>query len=95
MKKITLMTIGVFLIASTLFAYEGEELEAEAKINSVKAQGIAHRAFKGRIVEQKLEKGWYGLGDLTYCFTLKNGKKIQEVEVDAMSGEVLKNEPVD
>jgi uncharacterized membrane protein YkoI len=27
--------------------------------------------------------------------TLKNGKKIQEVEIDAMSGEVLENEPKD
>jgi hypothetical protein len=38
MNKIIVITLGVLMGASTIFAYEGEELEAEVKINSVKAQ---------------------------------------------------------
>lgn len=94
MRKMILMFIGAVISASALFAYEGEALESEVKINSVKAQGIAHKAFKGIVIDQKLERSWYGLGNLTYFFTLKNGKKLQKVEVDAMSGEVVENEPI-
>lgn len=92
MTKIIIMIVGIFMSISTVCAYEGEALEGEVKINSVKAQAIAHKAFKGVIIEQRLERRWYGLGDLTYFFILKNGKNLQEVEVDAMSGEVIEND---
>lgn len=95
MKKTILVFVSVLIGASSVLAYEGEALESEVKINSVKAQGIAHKAFKGVIIEQRLGRSWYGFGDLTYFFILKNGKNLQEVEVDAMSGEVIENEAID
>lgn len=72
------------------FAYNGQELAKDAKVDIGKARAIALKAHPGKISDEELEKESGGSG-LRYSFDIKNGTKTQEVGVDAMTGKVLEN----
>ena len=74
--------------ASASFAYSGEELAGQAKVNLEKARAIALKAVPGQITDEELEKEPGGSG-LRYSFDIKAGNATHEVGVDAETGAVL------
>ena len=78
--------------AAHAMAYPGESLARDARIDIRTARDIAMKARPGRITGQELEKEPGGSG-LRYAFDIKDGSKIYEVGVDAMTGKVLENAP--
>ncbi len=60
-------------------------------LSIVQAKKIALKAFPGEILHQEIghEKG---SSDLRYSFGIKRGNIVREVGVDAMTGEVFKND---
>ena len=73
-------------------AFNGEKLTKNAKINMVEARTIALKAHPGKITDEELEAEKGG-GGLRYSFDIKDAKGVQEVGVDAKTGEVLENKP--
>jgi uncharacterized membrane protein YkoI len=75
---------------SRAWAFDGEELAAEAKISLTEARAIALKVFAGEIASEELEKEKGGSG-LRYSFDIKDGKATYEIGVDAQTGKVLEN----
>lgn len=96
MYKLVRSTIALGLCASVLaapiaaFAYTGQELAPQAKINIDQARAVALKARPGTVTDQELEKEGGGSG-LRYSFDVKNGTKTFEVGVDAQTGRILEN----
>lgn len=96
MYKLVRSTIAAGLCAPMLaapiaaFAYTGQELAPQAKINIDQARSIALQARAGTVTDQELEKEGGGSG-LRYSFDIKNRNKTFEVGVDAQTGKVLEN----
>ena len=72
------------------FAYAGQALSKNVRINISEARAIALKAFPGEITDQELEKEKGGSG-LRYSFDIRHGKVVQEIGVDAITGKVLEN----
>ena len=89
---ITSLALALSVVAVNAFAYTGQELAGQTKINIVQARAIALKAYPGKITDEELEKEKGGSG-LRYSFDIRHGKVTQEVGVDAKSGEVLENAP--
>ena len=89
MRKSTMIILAL-LTASAAFAYTGSEMAKKANITMSEAQKIALGAFKGKIIDQELEKEPGGSG-LRYSFVIKEGKIAHEVGVDAKDGKILEN----
>ena len=70
------------------FAYTGQELASQAKVNLEQARAIALKAVPGQITDEELEKEGGGSG-LRYSFDIKAGNATHEVGVDAETGAVL------
>jgi uncharacterized membrane protein YkoI len=71
-------------------AYTGQELARNAKVSITSARTIALKAHPGKIVDEELERESGG-GGLRYSFDIKTSEGVQELGVDANSGEVLEN----
>ena len=78
--------------AANALAYTGQKFAVDAKIGMDEARAIALKAHPGKITDEELEKEKGGSG-LRYSFVIKNGKRTQEVGVDAKTGKVLENAP--
>lgn len=85
----TACTLGA---VSTSQAYTGKELAKEAKITIAQARKVALKAHPGEVTDEELEREPGGSG-LRYSFDIRSGKVTQEVGVDAVTGEVLENQP--
>lgn len=91
--KLLMVVAGTVLATVNMaYAYTGQELAPAAKISVGEARSIALHAFPGKIVSEELEQE-RGNGGLRYFFDIRRGKTVQEVNVDAVSGKVLKNVP--
>ncbi|VFU07575.1 PepSY domain-containing protein [Methylocella tundrae] len=80
----------VALVSSPAFAYTGEKLAGEAKVTIDQARAIALKAHPGKITDEELERESGGTG-LRYSFDIKSGGIVQEVGVDAKTGQLLEN----
>ena len=92
LRLLAALGVATFLptIASSAFAYTGENLAHEAKISIDQARSIALKAHPGKITDEELEQEAGGTG-LRYSFDIKRGHVTQEVGVDAATGRVLEN----
>ncbi|MDE2363781.1 MAG: PepSY domain-containing protein [Hyphomicrobiales bacterium] len=77
-------------LAAPALAYNGQKLRREAKIGMKEARAIALKAHPGKITDAELEREHGGSG-LRYSFDIRNGRRVQEVGVDANTGNVLEN----
>jgi uncharacterized membrane protein YkoI len=91
-RMMALLVLGITVTATNAFAYSGQKLAREAKINMEQAREIALRAYPGKITDEELEREKGGSG-LRYSFDIRHSKVTQEVGVDAKTGEVLENDP--
>jgi len=93
-KKHIMILLGLFLMASAAnaFAFTGQKLAGEAKINLNQARVIALKAHPGKILDEELEHEKGGSG-LRYSFVIRHGQVSQEVGVDAKNGNLLENAP--
>ena len=85
------LVLQAFLMTSA-FAYTGQEMARQTKINIKKARAIALKAHPGKITDEELEKESGGSG-LRYSFDIKDGGKTFELGVDAKTGKILENSP--
>lgn len=90
----TSMLVGVVLSLLTLPAWGGQSKESQAamakdaKITMEQAQKIALGKEAGKIQESELERE---KGRLIYSFDIKMADGIHEVNVDAMTGEIVED----
>jgi hypothetical protein len=90
----TSTVVGILLALPSLAAWAGESkssqaaLSKEAKITLEQAQKTALAKEGGRIQEKELERE---KGRLIYSFDIKMADGIHEVNVDAMTGEVVED----
>ena len=92
LRLISLGLMSVLLGSVALAqAYDGEKYAASAKIQIETARTIALKAHPGKIINEELEKESGGSG-LRYSFDIRNHKVIQEVGIDAQTGNVLEND---
>lgn len=84
------LAAAVALSVPAAYAYTGQQLAGQAKIDIAQARSIALEAHAGKIVSEELEKEAGGSG-LRYSFDIKNGSVTQEVGVDAQTGKILEN----
>ena len=95
MEMRTATLVGVLLALLSLSAWAGSESKAsqaslskEAKITMEQAQKAALAKEAGEIQEKELERE---KGRLIYSFDIKMADGIHEVNVDAMTGEVVED----
>jgi uncharacterized membrane protein YkoI len=79
----------VIAFAAPALAYNGQKLAGKAKISIEEARATALKAHPGKITDEELERERGG--GLRYSFDIKNGRRTQEVGVDATSGKGIKN----
>lgn len=91
----TTMLAGILLALLTLPAWGGDQgkasqaaLSKEAKITMEQAQKSALAKEAGKIQSKELERE---KGRLIYSFDIKTADGIHEVNVDAMTGEVVED----
>ncbi len=91
-NKQIIISLGLVLTgaAANAFAFTGQELAGEAKINLEQARAIALKAYPGNITEEELEHENSRSG-LCYSFNIQHDTVLQEVNVDAGTGKVLEN----
>jgi len=87
---LSLLVSAGMICSVNAWAYKGEQLAKQAKINLQQAQHIALKAFPGKIIDEELEKEAGGSG-LRYSFDIRRGKQLHEVGVDASDGKILEN----
>ncbi|EQD62009.1 PepSY domain-containing protein [Ferrovum myxofaciens] len=92
-KKWSVGTLTLLLLgnASLALAYKGEQYAKEATLTIEQARAVAVKAYPGDIVEEELEHKLGGSG-LRYSFDIRANHITHEVEIDAKSGKVLRNE---
>ena len=92
MKKFIIASgiIAISTASISAYAYSGEKLAKQARIDIDHARAIALKAFPGKITDEELEKESGGSG-LRYSFDIKQNNIEQEVGVDAITGKVLEN----
>ena len=89
---LVVLTAIVLAAAGPAAAYTGQELAGDAKITIDQARAIALKAHPGRITDEELEREDGGSG-LRYTFSLDTNSGVQELGVDAATGQVLENSP--
>lgn len=96
-KTIGRARLATLIAAAALFgtlgvaqAFDGQQLEKDAKLDLAGARAIALKAFPGKITDEELEKEKGGSG-LRYSFDIRQGNATHEVGVDAVTGQVLEN----
>jgi uncharacterized membrane protein YkoI len=96
MQSIRKAAIGLVLIMALAFAVaasdkksEQKQLAKEAKITLKEARATALKEAPGKIKEGELERE---NGQLIYSFDITTKEGIKEVQVDAITGKVLKVE---
>ena len=95
MESRTSKLVGVLLVLVSLPAWAGGEskssqaaLSKEAKITMEEAQKTALAKEPGKIKSKELERE---KGRLIYSFDIKTADGIHEVNIDAMTGEVVED----
>ena len=95
MESRTSTLVGVLLVLVSLVAWAGGESKAsqaalseEAKITMEEAQKTALAKEPGKIKSKELERE---KGRLIYSFDIKTADGIHEVNIDAMTGEVVED----
>jgi uncharacterized membrane protein YkoI len=88
--RIAILPFFTVTIASAAYAYSGQELAKDARIDLSKARAIAQNTRPGKITKEELEREPGGSG-LRYSFVIKSGVKLYEVGIDARTGAVLEN----
>jgi uncharacterized membrane protein YkoI len=78
------------VLSANAWAYSGENLAGQARIDIDQAEQIALKARPGKVTDKELEKEKGGSG-LRYSFDIKAGKTTYEVGVDAADGQILEN----
>ncbi len=91
----TSILLGILLVLLTLAAWGSDQSKAshaalskEAKITMEQAQKAALAREAGKIQEKELERE---KGRLIYSFDIKMADGIHEVNIDAMTGEVVED----
>ena len=87
-----LLTVMIPMTAGPAAAYIVQELAGDAKITIDQARAIAMKAHPGRITDEELEREDGGSG-LRYTFSVDTDSGVQELGVDAATGQVLENSP--
>jgi uncharacterized membrane protein YkoI len=87
-----LFTVMIPMAVGSAAAYTGQQLARDAKITIDQAHEIALHAHPGRITDEELEREDGGSG-LRYTFSLDPDSSVQELGVDAVTGQVLENSP--
>ncbi|MFZ3326879.1 MAG: PepSY domain-containing protein [Methylocella sp.] len=87
-----LLTVMIPMAVGSAAAYTGQQLARDAKITIDQAREIALHAHPGRITDEELEREHGGSG-LRYTFSLDPDSGVQELGVDAVTGQVLENSP--
>src|SRR3984885_4061422 len=87
-----LLTVMIPMAAGPAAAYTGQQLARDAKITIDQARAIALKAHPGRITDEELERENGGSG-LRYTFSVDTDSGVQELGVDAATGQVLENSP--
>ena len=82
--------LAALLIASSAFAFTGEQYLKQAKIEPAAARKLALKVYPGIIVDEELEQESGGSG-LRYSFVIRHDDTKHEVGIDAKTGEVLEN----
>ena len=94
-RQIARVLIATACTVGTLAAgkgYSGKELAKEAKITIAQARQVALKAYPGKTTDEKLEREQGG-SRLHYGFDIRSGKMTQEVDVDAVTGALMENQP--
>ena len=87
-----LFTVMIPMAVGSAAAYTGQQPARDAKITIDQAREIALHAHPGRITDEELEREDGGSG-LRYTFSLDPDSGVQELGVDAVTGQVLENSP--
>src|SRR5947209_8305749 len=90
MKKFCSVICGVIFLTAIPVAHSESQaaLRKQTKITMTQAQKTALAAEPGKIKSKELERE---NGKLIYSFDINTAKGIHEVNVDAVSGEVISN----
>ena len=92
---IAVLAVGSLLATAAIIQHDAEfdsDLVARAQITPEKARSTALATLSGRITEFEIEEE---NGRLIYSFDIENGDGKNEVEIDAMTGEVINAGPDD
>lgn len=91
-QRVVKVGLGFLLFTGALsaYAYDGEALAKHAKVSITQARVIALKAHPGKITDEELEKETGGSG-LRYTFDIAVAGAMQEVGVDALTGNILEN----
>ncbi|HKJ83598.1 MAG TPA: PepSY domain-containing protein [Mariprofundaceae bacterium] len=87
---ILLILFGLVALPVSAYAFKGQALSNDAKISIEQARTTALKSCPGKISDEELEKEKGGSG-LRYSFDMKNGKDVQEIGIDAVTGKVLES----
>ena len=87
-----LLTVMIPMAVGPAAAHTGQQLARDAKITIDRARAIALKAHPGRITDKELEREDGGSG-LRYTFSVDTDSGVQELGVDAATGQVLENSP--
>ena len=86
----TAAALAALLVASSAFAFTGDQYLKQAKIQPAEARKLALKAYPGKIVDEELEQESGGSG-LRYSFVIRHDSVKHEIGIDAKTGEVLEN----
>jgi uncharacterized membrane protein YkoI len=86
-----LLTVMIPMAVGPAAAYTGQQLARDAKITIDQAHVIARHAHPGRITEELERED--GRSGLRYTFSVDTDSGVQELGVDAATGQVLENSP--
>ncbi|MDA8416824.1 MAG: PepSY domain-containing protein [Betaproteobacteria bacterium] len=78
-------------VATTALAYKGDQYAKEATLTIEQARAEAIKAYPGTILEEELEHKLGGSG-LRFSFDIRAAHMTHEVDIDAKTGKVLRNE---
>jgi uncharacterized membrane protein YkoI len=87
-----LLTVMIPMAVGPAAACTGQQLARDAKITIDQARVIARHAHPGRITDEELERE-DGRSGLRYTFSVDTDSGVQELGVDAATGQVLENSP--
>lgn len=93
-RKPAIVVIGALLVIGfslPVNAFTGEKYSSQAEVSMQQARDIAQQQVpSGKIVKEELEKEAGGTG-LRYSFDIQKKGAVNEVGVDAKTGEVLES----
>ena len=91
-RAVGLLLLTVMIPMAVGPAAAGQQLARDAKITIDQARVIARHAHPGRITDEELERE-DGRSGLRCTFSVDTDSGVQELGVDAATGQVLENSP--